>query len=171
MHDERTSTRTRARPTARMCSERAALSERSMMRPLTYGPLSITGTLTARPLPRCVTRTHVPIAKVRCAALGRRGSKTAPLAVLRPVSRAPYHEAIPISVVVRTPSSERAARAAFGMTQNTLRASDCTRDRVFCLTAPFRSSLSALRGGVRGCRNGRTCRQSAGISNFIASRK
>ena len=87
-----------------------------------YGPRSMIGTTTKWPFPRCVTRTQVPSGSVRCAAVGWRGSKIAPLAVLRPASLAPYHEAIPIcafgSALFAANETARAALAGLAAMQS-----------------------------------------------------
>jgi hypothetical protein len=80
------------------------------------------GTITKRPFPRSVTRTHVPSGKVLCAAVSWPGSKITPLAVRRPASFVPYHEAVPIRVFVSASLLNigvvRAALAAFGAVES-----------------------------------------------------
>ena len=61
----------------------------------------MTGTTRVLLLPRCMIRTQLPNGSVRCAAVFNAGSKIMPLAVRRPASRCPYHEAIPICSVCR----------------------------------------------------------------------
>src|SRR5262245_1785985 len=65
----RGSTRTRVVPASTKSSALAARRERSMIRPPTKGPRSFTLTTTLLRLPRFVTRTRVPSASVRLAAV------------------------------------------------------------------------------------------------------
>src|SRR5580700_3421765 len=79
----------RVRP---MCC--AAACDRSMLRPLTKGPRSLIRTTTARPLETLVTLTREPIGSEREAAVSSLGLNTSPLLVRRPLSSAPYHDAV-----------------------------------------------------------------------------
>jgi hypothetical protein len=73
----------------------AAPVERSITRPLAWGPRSLIRTTTERPFRRLVTRTFVPKGRVRWAAVNCPGLKVSPLAVRRPEKPLPYQEAIP----------------------------------------------------------------------------
>jgi len=64
-----TSMRTRTVPGPTMPIVRAAAYERSMARPSTNGPRSLTRTCTARPFSRLVTMTRVPSGSEGCAAV------------------------------------------------------------------------------------------------------
>ena len=84
-------------PRCFISSALAALAERSMIRPLTYGPRSTTQTSTWRPFSRLVTRNTVPKGSVLWAATMRFWSYKIPEAVLRPWNPGPYQLAIPTS--------------------------------------------------------------------------
>ena len=65
------------------------------MRPSTNGPRSLMMTSTCLPVSRSVTRTSEPKSSVLCAAVSFSGAMGSPLAVARPASSRPYHEAMP----------------------------------------------------------------------------
>src|ERR1700755_820919 len=69
-----------------------------MMRPRTNGPRSVIFTTTDWLVIRLVTRTIVPIGRVRCAAVIAFWSYTVPSAPLRPAYGGPYQLASPISI-------------------------------------------------------------------------
>src|SRR5207248_9654051 len=93
----RTSSRTTAKPRARMPRICAAPYDRSIIRFLGTGPRSLTFTTTHLPLRRLVTLTSVPSGSSRCAAVNRNISYGSPLAQCRPSKYFPYHEAFPIT--------------------------------------------------------------------------
>jgi len=74
--------------------ERAAAGVRSIMRPRTNGPRSLIVTTTERPDRACSTRTFVPNARVRWAAVNALGFNRSPFAVFEPLL-SEYTEAIP----------------------------------------------------------------------------
>ena len=76
---------------------RAPAGVTSITRPRTNGPRSLIRTVTLRPLRRLVTRTCVPNASVRCAAVSPVGFARSPLAVLEPEYA--YTDAIPDSAI------------------------------------------------------------------------
>src|ERR1700758_5530159 len=75
-----------------------------MIRPRTNGPRSVIFTTTDWLFVRFVTRTIVPIGKVRCAAVIAFWSYTVPSAPLRPAYGGPYQLANPISVETGLPN-------------------------------------------------------------------
>ena len=80
-----------------MPKARAPAGVTSITRPRTNGPRSLIRTVTPRPLRRLVTRTCVPNASVRCAAVSPVGFARSPLAVLEPEYA--YTDAIPDSAI------------------------------------------------------------------------
>src|ERR1035437_10635862 len=74
---------------------RAALCERSILRPFLNGPRSVIVTSTERPLSRFVTIAWLPNGNAMEAAVRSSWSQNPPAAFLWPWNPGPYHEAIP----------------------------------------------------------------------------
>ena len=79
-------------PIASRC---AAARERSMIRPLPWGPRSLIVTSTTLPLRRFVTLARLPKGRRGWAAVSACWSKRWPLAVLLPWNPGPYQDALP----------------------------------------------------------------------------
>jgi hypothetical protein len=82
------------RPLSPRLISSAARSERSRLRPRTYGPRSFIRTLIERPLFTFVTLTVEPRGRVRDAAVKFFGSKLSPLLVQLPANLVSYPEAV-----------------------------------------------------------------------------
>ena len=77
-------------------TRRAAVYDRSMIRPRIYGPRSLIRTTIDWPVFRLVTRTHEPKGRVLWAAVIAYWLYRSPFAVSRPWNFGPYHEARPV---------------------------------------------------------------------------
>jgi len=93
------SMRTIMRPLSLAPSPLAAPSLKSRIRPLMYGPRSLTFNETCFPLEMSVTLIMDPNGSIRCAHVIARGFNGSPLAVIRPACPRPYQEAVPTWVV------------------------------------------------------------------------
>ena len=131
----------------------AARLDRSIFRPLMKGPQSLTRTLTERPFARLVTLTSEPSGTALEAAVSSRARNRSPLAVLRPSTPGPYHDATPVidCVGAGTGASWGAGEARPGSVAGVTGASRvCAHAVKQPPAATINKSRTSLRCGLRG---------------------